>query len=521
MKKKEIILKLKKKILKDSTLKKVVNEIGSNFPNSYLVGGFIRDIALDIDSRNLDIVAQFSPEKIANFVSSIKSAKFFPLDIKRKIFRMIIKNYSAKKDNGEIKNDSEITTIDFSFYDIIKIKNELTGRDFTINAIAVPTVIFSETYELPTKIIKKDYELPYKLPFNLIDPFNGLKDLTEGRLRLVSEKALQDAPVRILRAFRFKLSHNLSISEKLKQKIKSDSNMLRSVSGERIAEEVLKIFSHTNLSSTLKEMQKLNVLKQLFPSIEDNVGISQFGYHSEDIFDHLLKCIDKMDNIEEFIKIYLNDYSKQIFSHLNKLIQGDYKKFTFLKLAIFLHDIGKSETKVVDINGRIRFYNHQKVGAEKTENICENLRLSNKATNYLVKMIEKHMRIPNLLGLEKITDRATYRLIREAGDELIDLILLCYVDRVADPGPLVEVDFEKKMIKYFNKILYLRAKIIKQTKKPLIRGDEIIEKFGLTPGPKIGEILKLVEKERALGNISTKNKALKMIQERLKSTKRI
>ncbi|GAH02106.1 unnamed protein product [marine sediment metagenome] len=74
-----------------------------------------------------------------------------------------------------------------------------------------------------------------------------------------------------------------------------------------------------------------------------------------------------MDNIEEFIKIYLTDYSKQIFSHLNKLIQGDYKKFTFLKLAAFLHDIGKSETKVVDNNGRIKFYNHQNVGAEKIE----------------------------------------------------------------------------------------------------------------------------------------------------------
>ena len=340
--------------------------------------------------------------------------------------------------------------------------------------------------------------------------------MTEGRLRLVSEKALQDDPVRILRAFRFKLSQNFSISEELERKIKSDSNMLRFVSGERIADEVLKIFSYDNISSTLREMQKLNVLKHIFLSIEDNVGISQFGYHSEDVFGHLLKCVDKMDNIEEFIKLYLTDYSKQIFSHLNKLIQGDYKKFTFLKLATFFHDISKSETKVVDNNGRIKFYNHQNVGAEKIENICKNLRLSNKATNYLVKMVEKHMKIPNLLGLEKITDRATYRLIREAGDELIDLILLCYVDRVADPGPLVEVDFKKKMIKYFNKILYLREKIKKQTKKPLIRGDEIIEKFELTPGPKIGEILKLVEKERALGNISNKRQALSIIKEEVK-----
>ncbi len=504
MEKKQIILKLKEKILKDSTLKEIFNKIVSYFPDSYLVGGFIRDIALDIDSRNLDIVAQFSPEKISKFVSSIKGAKFFPLDIKRKIFRMII------------KNDSDITTVDFSFYDIIKIKDELTGRDFTINAIAVPTAIFSEDYKLPTKIIKKYYELPYKLPFNLIDPFNGLKDLTEGRLRLVSEKALQDDPVRILRAFRFKLFHNLSIPEELEQKIKLDSNMLRFISGERIAEEVLKIFSYDNISSILKEMQELNVLKHIFLSIEDNVGIPQFGYHSEDVFGHLLKCVDKMDNIEEFIKLYLTDYSKQIFSHLSELIQGDYKRFTFLKLAAFLHDIGKSETKVVDINGKIRFYNHQKVGAEKTENICKDLRLSNKATNYLVKIVEKHMRIPNLLSLEEITDRATYRLIREAGDELIDLILLFYVDLVADPGPLVEKDSEEKMVKYFRRILKLKERVKKQTKKPLIRGDEIIEKFGLTPGPKIGEFLKLIEKERALGNISTKDEALKKIQERLK-----
>jgi len=504
MEKKQIILKLREKILKDSTLKEIFNKIVSYFPDSYLVGGFIRVIALDIDSRNLDIVAQFSPEKISKFVSSIKGAKFFPLDIKRKMFRMII------------KNDSDITTVDFSFYDIIKIKDELTGRDFTINAIAVPTAIFSEDYKLPTKITKKDYELPYKLPFNLIDPFNGLKDLTEGMLRLVSEKALQDDPVRILRAFRFKLFHNLSIPEELEQKIKLDSNMLRFISSERIAEEVLKIFSYDNISSILKEMQELNVLKHIFLSIEDNVGIPQFGYHSEDVFGHLLKCVDKMDNIEEFIKLYLTDYSKQIFSHLSELIQGDYKRFTFLKLAAFLHDIGKSETKVVDINGKIRFYNHQKVGAEKTENICKNLRLSNKATNYLVKIVEKHMRIPNLLSLEEITDRATYRLIREAGDELIDLILLCYVDLVADPGPLVEKDSEEKMVKYFRRILKLKERVKKQTKKPLIRGDEIIEKFGLTPGPKIGEFLKLIEKERALGNISTKDEALKKIRERLK-----
>jgi len=489
MDKKEIVLKLRKKILKDSVFKKVIDKIVSYFPDSYLVGGFIRDIALNRDTRNLDIVAQFSNEKIQQFVSNIKGAKIFTLDATRKIFRMIIKNYN------------QTTAIDFSFFDVDKIKDELANRDFTINAIAVPIAMLSKNYCEHLKIL---------------DPFDGLRDLIEGKLRLVSDKALRDDPIRILRAFRFKLSHKLLISEKLKQRIKADSNRLRFVSGERIADEVLKIFSYNNISSTLKEMQELIVLKEVFPSIEDNVGLIQNGYHLEDVFGHLLKCIEKIEDIEKFIDLYFTDYKTQIFSHLSKPMQGEYERFTLLKLATFLHDISKSETRVVDSNGRIRFYNHQRVGAEKVENICKNLKLSKKATNYLIKIVEKHMRIPNLLSLEKITDRATYRLIREAGDELIDLILLCYVDRVADPGSLIEMDFEKKMIKYLHNLLYLKEKIKKQTKKPLIRGDEIIEIFGLTPGPEIGGILKLVEKERALGNISTKNEALKKIQERLK-----
>ena len=489
MNKKEIVLRTKRKILKDSTFRKVIDRIVFYFPNSYLVGGFIRDVALDKDSRNLDIVAQFSLKKMKEFVSSINGAKFFTLDDTRNIFRMIL------------KDNNKITTIDFSLYDVAKISDELRNRDFTINSIAIPMDVFTECYHEP---------------FVIIDPFEGSRDLIKKRLRLVSENALKEDPVRILRAFRFKLSHDLLIPEKLKQRIMLDSNMLRLVSGERIAEEILKIFSYKNISSALKEMQKLNVLKHIFLSIEENIGIPQYGYHSEDVFGHLLKCVDKIDNIDKFIKIYLTDYSKQIFSHLNKPIQGDYKRFTFLKLATFLHDIGKSETKVVDKNGRIKFYNHQKVGAEKTEIICKNLRFSKKATNYLVKVVKKHMRIPNLLGLEEITDRATHKLIREAGDELIDLILLCYIDSIADPGPLVEVDFEKKMVKYFKKLLYLKDEIKRQVKEPLIRGDEIINKFGLTPGPEIGEILKFVEKERALGNISTKNNALKKIKERLK-----
>ncbi len=525
MKKKQIILKLRKKILKDSILKKVVSNIISYFPNTYLVGGFIRDIVLDIDSRNLDIIAQFSQKKISEFVSSIKGAKFFPLDSKRRIFRMIIKH------DSQIKNDSKITTVDFSFYDNIKIEDELSNRDFTINAIAVSTAIFSEDYEslfkLPLDVIK-DYELkmknkffeknelPDNLTFELIDPFNGLKDLVEKELKLVSENALKNDPVRILRAFRFKLSHNLSISEKLKQAIISDSNMLRFVAGERKADEILKIFSNDNVSSILKKMQNLNVLKQLFPSIENSIGLFQYGYHSEDVFNHSLKCVEKMENIEEFIKSYLTDYSKQIFSHLNEPVQGDHKRFTFLRLATFLHDIGKPETRFIDNNGRTKFHNHQKVGAKKMKDICEDLRLSNKATNYLVKIVEKHMRIPNLLSVEEITDRATYRFIREARDELIDLILLCYVDLVADPGPLVERYSEEKMVKYFHRILKLKERVKKQDEKPLIRGDEIIEKFGLTPGPKIGEFLKLIGKEKTLGKISTKEQALKMIQEILK-----
>ncbi len=190
-----------------------------------------------------------------------------------------------------------------------------------------------------------------------------------------------------------------------------------------------------------------------------------------------------------------------------------------LKLAGLLHDIAKPQTKSIEENGRMRFLGHAKEGACVVEGIMERLRFSARETDMVSKMVEHHLR-PGQMGGEVPSRRAIYRYFRDIGDVGIDTIFLNLADHLAARGPKLELDNWREHTHSLAFVLeerYREESVVALPK--LISGHDLIDIYGMAPGPQIGELLEVVREAQADGDVSTREGALSFVQKRLAARK--
>jgi len=175
-------------------------------------------------------------------------------------------------------------------------------------------------------------------------------------------------------------------------------------------------------------------------------------------------------------------------------------------------------TKSIDDTGRARFLGHTKQGAAMTANILERLRFSNREIRLVESLVYHHLRPVQMANEEFPTQRAIYRYFRDTGEVGIDILLLALADYLASRGPLVSM---KDWGKHCQLINYILAEHDKQQAKilpvKLIDGHDIMDTFGLAPGPLIGKLLAMVNEAHASGELSTKEEALALVRRELSS----
>jgi len=199
------------------------NSILSFLPKgSYLVGGFIRDIILGRETKevDIDIVVPLNAMEIGKKISENIGSKFIILDKKREVVRIFLNNIYI-----DIANQVSST-----------IEGDLSSRDFSINSIAF---LFDKKC--------------------LFDPLNGLKDLKLSVLRTHSEINLLNDPLRILRCFRFVSELNFQIELNLINFIKKNKGKLYLVANERINYEIQKIVQGANALDAVLLIKKINI----------------------------------------------------------------------------------------------------------------------------------------------------------------------------------------------------------------------------------------------------------------------
>lgn len=451
----------------------------------YLVGGFIRDLIIGKESFDLDfIVTGSSSLALAEKLSQKFRGNYFLLDKESETYRLVLKDASGR-----------IYTIDISPPQNGDLHLDLSRRDFTINALA----------------------LSLKDTGKLIDNFSGLNDLEMKKVRAVKLENLIQDPIRFLRAFRFAVLLSGEIDENTLDFIKTNLNYFdNKIAVERITNEIWKILDIDSSYKYIKQISDIGLLEKIFPELTPMRKVTPNAFHHLWLYDHSIELIKTFEENLYKIPDWAKDELLKPFTTF-----GSPAKKAITKFACLFHDIGKPDTwEIKNVEGEEKhtFYGHDKLGADLVGKISERLKLSNAINESLSIMVRYHLRPFQLThGTEPVTDRALYRFFRKVGEDTPLLLMLSLADHLATLGPKVtKSDLEtgeELILMLFNEYKKYKEGEFEKKKKPkLLDGNEIMKLTGLSPSPKLGEIIKELDEAIAVGEVKTKEEAINWVR---------
>jgi len=470
----------------------------------FLVGGAVRDFLLRRETHDLDFTVSEGGIRTARRISKALKGAYYPLDEEKDVGRVILTGA-----------DNTRNILDFSSYRNISLDADLAARDFSINALA---------YNLRTR--------------EFIDRLGGVSDLKSGVIRACAESTFQDDPVRILRAVRFATSLGYSIHNDTKKLMKGSVKLLSQPSPERIRDELFKILEGPKPASAIQALELLGGLTFVLPELLELKGIKQPSPHVLDVWSHTFKAVDHLGTIlavlaphyyEEnhqdlmsgFVSAKLGRYRSFLSDHLSSSLTLERSHRALLVYSTLFHDVGKPRKLNME-DGIIRFHGHDEVGSAIAVGRAIKLRLSNSEMDFVRTMVRDHMRmifhINRYLQEGKIpTRRAVYRFFRDTGSVGVDLCLLALADvRATYENELTQQTWSAALdvVRLFLENWWEKRD---ETIAPpqLVNGDDLMKANNLKPGPFIGKILEAIKEAQAVGEISTKEEALRLADELL------
>ncbi|MFA6547891.1 MAG: HD domain-containing protein [Candidatus Magasanikbacteria bacterium] len=435
----------------------------------YAVGGFVRDYILGREQKkDIDFVVVGSGLEFAKkfdvFMKMSGSLVEFPdFDTARYVLgegekQTVVEFAGARSENYEATSRKpKVQTA--------TLENDLSRRDFTVNAMAVPVLAFAGLLKPSVK----------KIISQIVDPFNGQKDLQNKILctPLDPDITFSDDPLRMLRAIRFAGQLEFGIDKKTLESIHKNCERLKIISAERVQEELLKMLAVKTPSVCLVLMFQTGLLDIILPEVVALDGVEEvFGHQHKNNLIHTFKVVDNIALRSENI---------------------------WLRLAGLFHDIGKPKTKRFASGIGWTFHAHEFFGEKIVIKLCKRLRIANDKTAYLAKLVRWHQQPISLMD-EGITDSAVRRLIVSLGDEIDDLLILGRSD-ITTGNP----NKKEKRLKNYDHLEERIAQVLERDKlrafQSPFRGDEIMKACGLKSGPTIGKIKEAIEEAILDGKI--------------------
>lgn len=410
-----------------SNVKYIIDEFYKNNYEAFMVGGCIRDALLCKVPKDYDIATSAKPE-----ITEKLFKKTIPTGINHGTVTVLIDNepyeVTTYRTEGEYKDNRRPNEV----YFVSDIKEDLSRRDFTINAFA------------------------YNSKEGLKDFFEGLDDLNNGLIRSVGDanKRFNEDALRMLRAIRFSTQLNFDIEENTLNAIKDNKDLIKNISAERIRDELCKILISNNVRKGLNLLKECNLLQIVIPEIVPSIGFDQKNmHHFEDVFNHTLSVIEKCPE----------DLT--------------------IRLAALLHDIGKPNVFFLDDNGNGRFFGHNTKSEKIARDILNRLRFDNKTIKAVCILVREHMNV-----LDNASNLAIKRLINRVSKENVySLLALQKADILSLKDPNVALykvsDMRNKIDNIINSNTPLTVKDL------AIDGGKLIKELQIKPSKLVGDIL--------------------------------
>lgn len=464
---------------------------------AYLVGGAVRDAILSRPTHDLDIVLPGNAIQIARKVADSLNGFFYPLDVDRDYGRVIIS-----------LTNSERFVIDFTVYQGPDLESDLRARDFTVNAMAV------EIHQTPA----------------LLDPLGGANDLRIKQIRTCQNDSLQKDPIRILRGVRLAVSLDFQIHPDTRLQMRSDVHLLSNSTPERVRDEILRILDGPKPASAFRALDVLGILASILPELVELKDVHQSPPHISDVWNHTLGVIKSLETLIKVLSLDYNQdnaaslhlglastllgrYREPLASHLTTFFTPDRVLRQMLYLAALYHDAGKKSTREIEPSGRVRFLEHEQVGAEIVHRRAQALLLSNPEVDYVTSIVRHHMRpLWMVQSKEPPSRRAIYRFFRDTGLAGVDIALLSLADTLATYGPTLPQELWVHQLEVVRALLQAWWEHPQESVSPvpLVTGHDLINELDLSPGPIIGRILEEIREAQATGLVTDKEAALEL-----------
>ena len=464
---------------------KLINKTASEHKTEvFVVGGYIRDLIIGRDQKpDIDCVVVGSGIEFAKLfdveAGEVGSLVLFPdFDTARYVIEKTEKHDGLEIEFAGARAESYESSSRKPKVIPTDINTDLSRRDFTVNALAVPIKFFTK------KFTKSALEK------NIVDPHGGLSDLASKILRtpLDPDRTFSDDPLRMLRAIRFAGQLGFSIDKAALESIHKNRQRIKIISGERIQEELVKMLGIKVPSDSFMLLYHTGLLDEILPEVAALDGVEDvYGHQHKNNLIHSIKVVDNIAERSDNV---------------------------WLRLAGLLHDIGKAGTKEFVPKIGWTFHGHEHLGKKLLYSVAKRLKLSKEKTDYIAKLIRWHLQPISLMD-EGITDSAVRRLIVTLGEEIDDLLILGRGD-ITTGNPLKK----DRRLKNYDRLEKRVAEVIEKDKllafQSPVRGDEIMKICGLRPGPTVGKIKTAIEEAILDGKIPNEYEPAKQYFESIK-----
>ena len=442
--------------------------------DGWLVGGAIRDRLLGRPVLDMDVVVEGDPEEAARSVAAAQRGPVFRLSEAFGAWRVISRDRR--------------TTFDFSPLQGATIEEDLSKRDFTVNAIAQPLA-----------------------GGPLIDPHGGERDVGERLLRVVGPQAYDHDPLRALRLVRLAAELGFHTEPETERLTRTAALRLSEPSPERVFAELRRLLMAEGCLAGLDLAERLGVLAAVLPELTALHGVEQSHFHHLDVYRHTIEVLAQLVALD--LRSAFGDLAPRVESVLAEPLADELTRGEALRFGALFHDIGKPGTRGERGDGRITFIGHDAAGEEIVGDIFRRLRSSERLRTYVAKLTREHLVLGFMVHDRPLSRRALHAYLRRCEPVEVEVTVLSCADRLATRGE----DQQPWIEAHLDLAREVMAAALEWREHgpppPLLRGDELAAELEVEPGPELGRLLRELEEAAYAGDVKDRDQALALARE--------